>query len=135
MRATCGVIVTELFTNALDHGVLGLSSSLKDGAHGLDRYYEARAAALAGLEKGSIAVHIASCRIRGRPVIEMQFRDSGAGFGAAPGRAVTDMVRHGRGIDLLRALCTKVEFHNAGNDVRVTYALGDPAAERLRAVA
>jgi two-component sensor histidine kinase len=130
-----GVIVSELFSNALDHGVLGLASGIKDGESGFERYCEARAAALARLEQGSIVVRIESRCSKGLRTLELQFRDSGSGFKAPPGSAATGLQRHGRGIDVVRALCSNVEYHGPGNDVRVTYALNDVPDELLRAVA
>jgi two-component sensor histidine kinase len=49
------LVVTELFINALEHGVLGLSSSLKEGADGFERYIEARQQRLQNLQKGQIS--------------------------------------------------------------------------------
>ncbi len=134
-RHSLGVIVSELFSNALEHGVLGLASSLKDGEAGFERYGAARAAALSALTEGSVAVHIESHRRHGRPVIEMQFRDSGRGHAVAQSGMPAARPRHGRGIELVRALCSKVEYRGCGNDVRVTYVLEDARGEPLRAVA
>lgn len=134
-RHPLGVIVSELFSNALDHGVLGLASGVKDGESGFDRYGEERASALARLEQGSIAVRIESHRKNGLRTLELQFRDSGSGFQAVRGGAATALQRHGRGIDVVRALCSNIEYHGSGNDVRVTYVLNDARGEPLRAVA
>jgi hypothetical protein len=80
-------------------------------------------------------VHFESHRRRGRPVIEMQFRDSGRGFAMAHGGRAGVRPLHGRGIELVRALCADVEYRGCGNDVRVTYVLEKARAEALRAVA
>jgi hypothetical protein len=135
-----GLVVTELFANALDHGVLALASSLKDDdpaddESGMERFDRARTEALARLERGSIDVRIESLWRDGRALLGLQFRDSGAGFDTALLRAPADLVRHGRGIALVRALCTSVDFHGPGNEVHVVYALEDALAEPLRAVA
>jgi hypothetical protein len=135
-----GLVVTELFANALDHGVLALASSLKDDdpaddESGMERFDRARTEALARLERGSIDVRIESLWRDGRALLGLQFRDSGAGFDTALLRAPADLVRHGRGIALVRALCASVDFHGPGNDVHVIYALEDAQAEPLRAVA
>jgi anti-sigma regulatory factor (Ser/Thr protein kinase) len=133
-RRQLGVIVAELFANALDHGVLGLPSVMKDDAQGFERYFVARAEALARLDHGSIAVHIESIWRDGRPQIELQFRDSGNGF-SATAQKVTELARHGRGIALVRSLCRHVEYHGAGNDVRVSYLLDSPLPDAQRAAA
>jgi serine phosphatase RsbU (regulator of sigma subunit) len=135
-RRQLGVVVAELFANALEHGVLGLSSGLKDGERGMERYYDARAGALATLERGSIRVSIESQWQDRRPLLGLRFRDSGGGFDTALARDAHDrLLLHGRGIALVRALCASVDYRGAGNDVRVTYALEDGAVEPLRAVA
>ena len=134
-RRQLGVIVAELFANALDHGVLGLPSSLKDSAHGFERFFEARAEALTQLVEGSICVRIESAWHNGQPQLELQFRDSGRGFDRKATANVKELARHGRGISLVKSLCRQVEYHGAGNDVRAVYLLENNAADALRAVA
>ncbi len=130
-RRQLGIIVSELFANALDHGVLGLPPrEARDPA----RRDHARAMALGYLEQGSIAVHIESHWTNGRPLLELQFRDSGKGFvGSAD--AADGAITRGRGIERVRALCASVDFRGSGNDVRVTYVLDERADVPLRAVA
>ncbi len=130
-----GVVVSELFANALDHGVLALSSALKNGGAGFEAFYEARSAALATLEQGSIEVQMESRWRDGAPLLLLRFRDSGGGFDAAAWRGGGATERHGRGLALVRSLCDQVEFNARGNEVSVVYALAPSAAEPLRAVA
>ena len=47
-------VLTELFVNALDHGVLGLSSELKQSAQGFAQYFAERELRLNALETGFI---------------------------------------------------------------------------------
>ena len=130
-RRQLGVIVSELFANALDHGVLGLPPG---EAHDPACRDHARALGLGYLEQGSIAVHIESHWTNGRPLLELQFRDSGKGCMGVADAAGAALTR-GRGSERLRALCASVDFRGAGNDVRVTYVLDDRAEVPLRAVA
>ena len=51
-------ILTELFANALDHGVLGLSSSLKSSPEGFSQYYHERTKRLERLVYGYIRVEL-----------------------------------------------------------------------------
>jgi CheY-like chemotaxis protein len=133
-RRQLGVVVAELFANALDHGLLELPPALKS-AGGLEVYGEARSAALTRLDRGSIDIQVESQWRDGRPLLVLRVRDSGAGFDAAAVRAGGSDDRRGRGIDLVRALCASVEYNARGNEVRVVYALEDSVAEPLRAVA
>lgn len=129
-RQEIGVVLSELFNNALDHGVLGLASSLKDGCDGIERWDEMRAAALRDLREGSIAICIESASEGGLPVLNISFLDSGAGFDVAAivGAADPRIGRpHGRGIALLRAMCKRVDYQGCGNGVSVCFVLAPPA--------
>jgi len=131
-----GVVLAELFANALDHGVLGLASGLKDGSDGFARFFEARADALERLTHGSIAVHLELQRGAGAgAALTVRLRDSGAGFKREATEAAAATQRHGRGIALVRALCASLEYNAAGNEVSAVYVMEEPAAEPLRAVA
>lgn len=122
-RASAGtffLVVTELFMNALEHGVLGLSSSLKQGAEGFERYVEARQRSLQNLQKGQITFSLSYRTEQGQGVIRIDMQDSGAGFNyralgddaLAPSKRLS-----GRGIALIRRFCRRVEYRGAGNKV------------------
>jgi hypothetical protein len=103
--------------------VLGLSSHLKGGEQGFARYEEARAQALSSLTHGSITVRLETHMRYGQSVLDIQFRDSGAGFDAAADNTSTITMHHGRGIHLVKSLCAGVAFNPPGNDVCATYLL------------
>jgi CheY-like chemotaxis protein/anti-sigma regulatory factor (Ser/Thr protein kinase) len=132
-----GTVVTELFANALDHGLLRLAPGAAPGARGVADFRAARAAALARLEHGSIAVRIESRQEGGRALLVIRFRDSGNGFSAAAqpgaGTAVTPAAA-GRGLALVRSLCASVEHSGNGNEVRAVYVVNETANEPLQAV-
>jgi len=60
LREVALTVLGGLFTNALDHGVLGLSSTLKHGEGGFERYLCARMDSLSSLTEGSVAVTLES---------------------------------------------------------------------------
>ena len=66
--------------NALDHGVLGLDSKIKEDTDGINRYFEIREQLLYSLNEGyvRIGVTIHPTQQGGRIVIEVE--DSGEGF-------------------------------------------------------
>lgn len=134
-------ILSEMFNNALDHGVLGLDSVLKSGADGLAAYYEERARRLAGLGDGRVEVELRRGLLDGTPVLEIRVADSGRGFDheLVMARAIDaachdDEQPYGRGLLLLRHLCRSVDFLQDGREVLVKYALAGPAAQSAAAV-
>lgn len=135
-RHGLGVVLSELYTNALDHGVLGLESDLKDQDDRLEHFAATRAAALRNLQSGSIRIQIDLRIEHCGPLLDIKVRDSGPGFGFAALGGMPAMASDkpfGRGIALLRTLCTSVEYHGIGNEVSVCYALEAPVTELSRA--
>ena len=116
------LVLSELFNNALDHGLLGLDSAIKSGADGMERYFEARARRLEALEDGEIEIRIGKMECETGGMLRVHFRDTGKGFDHRK-RAAVDMSAnrnyHGRGIPLLRSLCRMVEYLGNGSEVVV----------------
>lgn len=122
------VVLSELFNNALDHGVLELDSRLKQDTEGMGAYYDERLAKLAALAEGWIKVGVERICAGDRKWIRIRVRDSGKGFdfsrfAAADGKPNVGR-RHGRGLGLVAGMCDHVEFGTNGSEV-VAY-LGDP---------
>ncbi|HJW33270.1 MAG TPA: fused response regulator/phosphatase [Holophagaceae bacterium] len=116
--ATLALLITEALTNALDHGVLGLDSSLKD--NGFEAYETEKRMRLAALKQGRIRIEL---RMWHHPVthriqeVEVSVEDSGLGFdwrtwleGQRAGNRPS-----GRGLSLIQALTTGFAFNEAGN--------------------
>ncbi|MBA1230794.1 fused response regulator/phosphatase [Pseudomonas viridiflava] len=83
LRSQGGVlhaVMGELYSNALEHGVLGLDSTLKHDAAGFAHYYEQRAERLEKLQTGFIrlSLHIEPEGQGGRLTLSVE--DSGNGF-------------------------------------------------------
>jgi two-component system, HptB-dependent secretion and biofilm response regulator len=117
-------VLSELYSNALEHGVLGLSSSLKNEPEGFERYLAARERELAALREGWVRISAVCAQWPGGGQLVFRVEDSGAGFDwrARPADAPHDP--HGRGLNLVRGLCRTVSFEGEGNQVRATYAWG-----------
>ena len=120
------LILSELFNNALDHGLLGLDSTIKQGEGGFERWELARAARLKELESGTIELRM-KVRLEGaRQLLVIVVKDSGPGFDLAKLDAVyTGTQAHGRGVRLVRQLCQSIEYRGLANDVKVLYDLGE----------
>ena len=118
-KQTIFTILAELLANAIDHGLLGLHSSMKNTPHGFAEYYERRERLLAKLRHGHLRIRLEHDRkdTGGRLVI--QIHDSGPGFdlhGIVPA-VDTNQGHSGRGIALVRALCNTLTYQGNGNTV------------------
>ena len=123
-------IISELYNNALDHGLLGLASSLKQQTDGFTRYYNERIQRLRELNSGSVDFTLDYQGDARQGVLLLEVRDSGQGFDysdvgrqavtGSDGEAVLGNL-HGRGIPLLQSICSKVEYLGCGNHARVEF--------------
>ena len=116
-------VFSELFSNALEHGILELNSDLKKTVDGFARYYTERQSKLGELANGKIKIDIKhSPKNEGGELI-IQFQDSGNGFDYRTTRvALEDNISHsGRGIHLIESLCDEVTYGGNGNIVKAIY--------------
>jgi len=116
-------ILAELFSNALEHGLLGLDSRLKQTPQGFMAYYMAREQRLAALDRGWIHITLTHTAIDTAGQLTLRIQDSGPGFdyhSSLP--ALAENLSHGgRGIPLVRALCQELIYSGAGNCVEAVY--------------
>jgi len=116
-------VFSELFSNSLDHGILGLDSGLKQTADGFARYYLERESRLAELTHGKIKINIQHQPDNSGGELTIRFEDTGKGFDyQADQMALDDNKSHsGRGIQLLNSMCEDVCYHGDGNIIEVVY--------------
>lgn len=117
------LIVSELFVNALDHGLLKLDASLKSSPEGFEQYLSLREERMAALAEGSICVSCERTVWHGRRVLRIRVKDSGDGFDY---EALLDDLKdntraYGRGIPLIKSLAAHVEFGEGGSEVVALY--------------
>lgn len=127
-------ILTELFNNALDHGILQLPSSLKDSPRGFTRYYNEREKRLQSVSGHTVSItldHLADGRGGGRLLITVE--DSGRGFDYSAFESVN--MQHsqlaGRGIGLLQQLCHGLQWFGKGNRVEAEYRWALPSTSSV----
>lgn len=125
-------VMAELYTNALEHGVLKLDSSIKDCSDSFAEYYRLRQERLQCLHQGliTLSLHYTGNVHGGRLVIAME--DSGEGFDyqqrlAESDHGSGDPVHNysGRGIQLLHSLCHSISYSGAGNRVEAEFLWGE----------
>ncbi|MCU7281524.1 fused response regulator/phosphatase [Pseudomonas peradeniyensis] len=116
-------VLSELYSNALEHGVLGLDSALKRDAKGFAEYYRLRAERLGRRVHGSvgIALRVEPQGAGGRLIIEV--RDSGAGFDVERLSVTTPVAQgfSGRGVSLVRRLAGNAQWLEGGRLARVEF--------------
>lgn len=119
------LVLSELVSNALDHGVLGLDSRTKLEPDGFMRYEQVRQERLGSLASSHLDVRVAGAYAEGRQMLRISIKDSGAGFDF---RSVLDSkpgldIPYGRGIALLKQVCESIEYLGCGNEVEVLFAI------------
>lgn len=116
-------VMAELYSNALEHGVLGLDSRLKRDVQGFADYYRQRNERLALLSNGYIRVHIDVLPTGAGGCLNLRIEDSGAGFDVETVLArPLDIDRlSGRGLNLVRQLSSHVRWSDGGRSVCVEF--------------
>jgi two-component system, HptB-dependent secretion and biofilm response regulator len=117
-------VLSELFNNAVEHGVLGLQSSIKQSPSGFAEYYRQRKEGLENLPRGAYVIleFVHQVEHNGG-LLTIRVRDSGAGFSpentaATPGGKPD---YHGRGLTLLRTMCETIIITPPGNCVEAQF--------------
>lgn len=115
-------VVTELYINALEHGVLGLNSAIKTGDDGFIRFYEEKEERLLQLtEQQFIAFDMQW--LAERELLQICISDSGKGFPYGRSNSATNGNAFGRGLTFIQTLASSFEIIPPGNSVRLTMPL------------
>ena len=126
LRAQSGAlysVLAELYSNALEHGVLGLDSSLKRDASGFARYYQQRNARLDELQDGYVRVHLQVAPKGEGGCLTIRVEDSGKGFDVdrVMARPLDGARLSGRGVSLIRQLSRNANWSDDGRSARVEF--------------
>lgn len=116
-------VMAELYSNALEHGVLGLDSRLKRDAQGFAQYYRQRHERLAQLDSGYVRLHMQVVPTDKGGKLSVRLEDSGQGFDVEQELArPVDIDRlSGRGLSLVRQLSNAVRWSDGGRSVCVEF--------------
>ncbi len=122
------ILVAELYSNALEHGVLELPSQWKASREGFDRYYEERRRRLDRVEGHFIRFTLHHTRKADGGRLRIVCEDSGQGFDyrnhpalAGGGDNAPSGGFSGRGLALLKSLSDSVSYYQRGNRVEIIY--------------
>ncbi|MFT5313449.1 MAG: CheY-like chemotaxis protein/anti-sigma regulatory factor (Ser/Thr protein kinase), partial [Paraglaciecola sp.] len=115
-------VLSELYNNALDHGLLHLDPSIKQTEDGFFTYFELRKQRLRNLVTGNISIRVQYIPQDRRLSIEVG--DSGYGFnGSGLSQLIDEDKCYGRGIPLVKELCDSVVYSNHGTRVNVIFKI------------
>jgi anti-sigma regulatory factor (Ser/Thr protein kinase) len=117
VRSDLSTVLSELYNNALDHGILLLDSKIKKEPDGFFEYFEQRMERLVQLDDGEI--NIQATLVPGDRQLILRVKDSGAGFNYDTVMAGEETDFFGRGISLVREICDTVEYSQNGTQVCV----------------
>lgn len=113
------IVVSEMVTNAIDHGILKLSSSLKESLDGFNIYLKERDWRLSRLSNDDfIEVSLVWIESKEGSNLEIGVRDSGSGYDVCAATNTCDLAFSGRGLKLIRNLSQSVEIHPPGNFIK-----------------
>ena len=129
-RSKLFMLLSELITNAIDHGLLKLDSAIKREPDGFERYLTLRSERLARQTAGRLDLTLELTTVDAKPVLRVVLADSGAGFDYQQVLSALALPDHdypyGRGIALVKALCLSLDYRGTGNQVVAIYDLCVP---------
>lgn len=122
--STLYTILAELYTNALDHGVLKLDSGLKTTAQGFAEYYRLREERINSVTDGFVRINITHRTNERGGLLKVRIEDSGEGFdfNERDASSLSTFGYSGRGIALVERLCGSVTYLGCGNVVEVEFS-------------
>ncbi|MDH5391781.1 MAG: fused response regulator/phosphatase [Gammaproteobacteria bacterium] len=115
-------LLTELYSNALDHGILGLEGDAKNSVEAFDRYYLERHKRLDSLKDSCLTVKLSYLPEEQTAVLKIIMSHNGRSFNLDNIKAADDDM-HGRGMDLINAICEEVDYSDEGRCVSVAYRI------------
>ena len=123
------MVLTELFCNSLDHGLLGLDSSVKSTPEGFMQFYSDKETRLSDLKSGNIFISVSHVPKNSGGELTIIFKDSGKGFDVSKVEAMnlsvdnnTPITFSGRGLSLIKNYCQSVTYNDVGNQIECVYS-------------
>ncbi|MDH5432369.1 MAG: fused response regulator/phosphatase [Gammaproteobacteria bacterium] len=120
-RTRLFTILSELFNNALEHGVLGLDSAIKNDKDGFAKYYQLRTDKLTKLKEGFVEVKFDHRPLDEGGEVVFDVIGTGSGFNLEEVLNKPKNSFSGRGLPLLMDLCHSLECFDEGRHVKAVY--------------
>jgi len=117
-------ILSELFSNSLEHGLLELNSSIKNNSQGFLEYYNLRESSLSCLTDAHVNIRIDHAPVDSGGKLTITIEDSGSGFDVSKynSNLPENTSSYGRGINLVKSLCSILKYSNNGKKVEAEYS-------------
>jgi two-component sensor histidine kinase len=119
-RDVIGLLLAELYSNALEHGILDLSSELKKTEEGFMEYYQQRQVRLEQLSDATISVSFKLVH-EDEMILRIKMKDSGKGFDYQHMDLSKNEGSFGRGVSLINRVCKRVAYCDGGTCVEVDF--------------
>lgn len=116
------VLLTEIYSNALEHSILNIESVIKSNEDNFVEYYRIRDEALLKVESASIDFNFSFVVGEGRYYLDIKVRDSGSGFKQHSLTGDDDKL-YGRGLSIISALSDEICFSDDGKTLSLRYKL------------
>jgi two-component system, HptB-dependent secretion and biofilm response regulator len=123
-RSVVHTVLTEIYANALDHGLLKLDSSIKSSPDGYMAFYQQKQTRLETINEGNIQIELShELKPGGGGKLVIHVVDSGEGFDFKNRNTDLSQIKgySGRGMGLISKLCKEVKFLGKGNVIMVLY--------------
>lgn len=116
-------VLTELYANALEHGVLLLDSSMKCDAEGFAKYYQERQRRLNTFADGWVAIDLSVKSDEAKGCLRITVRDSGPGFDVvrALSKPYCAQCLGGRGLRMIRQMSERFYWEPDGKVLNVEF--------------
>jgi hypothetical protein len=117
-------VLSELFANAIEHGLLKLNSAIKEEPDGFFLFYQLREEKIRQLDDSAwIELIINYNPTLNRVTLELEHNGDGFDYQALHGEGNSTKT-HGRGIVLASELCDSLEYFKQGCKVKAIYSIG-----------
>jgi len=121
-RGVLQILLSEIYSNILDHGILGLDSNKKENAEQFENFYKERELKLKMLENAFIHFEFELFTESGQQFLKMNIKDSGRGYKGHVA-SDSDLKMHGRGMKIIQGLSERAEFSDEGTTLDVLFLL------------
>jgi two-component sensor histidine kinase len=116
------IVLSEIYSNALDHSILGMDSLKKSDEDQFTVYYQEREKKLQMLENASITFDLTFDPKQDQQSLKILITDSGTGYKKQILNNSNTRL-HGHGLEIINSFCEKVTFSEDGKSLEALYRI------------